>query len=135
MIKHRPKTAKGFLRYHKILWNAIIAELKRLKLSGKDISDMIKYEVYYTKFSFSVSHRCFPCQWKMDNKIFYDGNCRHECLLQNNSNTRCLDGKWHNFLVSCEDNNYDEAIKVAIQIRDTPIRKKLLGGKNDTKKL
>lgn len=128
MITKPPKTAKGYYRYHKILWNAIIRLIREHKRKKQWLfSSQIKEIAFNKTFSFEIEVYCFPCVWSIENGSV---DCSYSCLLKckNYSSNiyKCLDGVYQRFQNATWEDNYNEAIKLASKIRDMPMKKKWL---------
>ena len=123
-IKFFPEVKANYIAYHKILWQAIIDELKALKVfcfkrSGDyKLAHTFKIGVFDKLFEFKqyTKNFCFPCEYCHANckKCLFDVNNIHE--------GGCLNGKWNNFNGAIEEKNKEDAIKYARQIKNFKVR-------------
>jgi len=121
-IRKYVKTAKKFRYYHKKLWNEVIELMTTNEhvygvayLKDKSILKLFRFKEY-------IKNNCFGCQWTgvlIDRKT-----CKKNCLFDIES--YCLDGLWQK--VTSSEYSISEKIELAKQIRDFPVKPKLLEG-------
>jgi len=124
-IKFFPEVKENYVAYHKILWQAIIEELKALR--GMCIKRDCEFKLAHTfkvgvfnklfEFKQHTKNHCFPCH-------YCHVNCK-KCLFDANNDWEgdCLSGMWSKFNDALEEKNKKEAIKYARIIKNFPIRK------------
>ena len=119
-IKQFPEYKENFVAYHKILWQAIIDEIK--KSGVEDDRTEIKRQVYYDMFEFNVEHQCFGCEYSKLRYGYWECSFCFFKGQQNtaNMNSNCLDGNWAKYQ---DATTKKEAIKYARLIKNFPVRK------------
>lgn len=112
MIHRKPKTAKGYLHYHRLMWGRIVKEMEK----GEIFNNRLKRRVFRSLFSFRLpkdSNYCFCCGWLR--KVEY--SCRRNRLLDFKGDDCC---KYFN-IATGETKGRIEAAK---KIRDLDMKEK-----------
>ncbi|MCP4651199.1 MAG: hypothetical protein GY853_14120 [PVC group bacterium] len=126
MIQQKPKTAKGYYYYHRLMWSRLVKEMEK----GKVLDTGLKYSVWNSLFDFDGEecNHCFACMWKDDDVtvreyVYYiaeDGDCEDECLLHYTpEDGKCLGG-----LYEAATGVSQYRIEAAKEIRDLPMKDK-----------
>ena len=120
VITKKPKTKAEFVRYHNILWGAIIKELRKktfVFVNSTFPGIYLKRKVFERIFGNMVIRSiCFGCEWS--------GPSCDNCLFDIEwSGGACIDGYWHDFEKAIDDKDKYEAITLAKIIRDFPVKK------------
>ena len=112
MITRKPKTAKGFLYYHRLMWGRIVKEMEK----GATLDNDLKKRVWKNLFGFEeMTNHCFACAFKKTSL-----SCENDCLLEyQEDDGKCLGG-----LFDAATGISQYKIKAASMIRDLPMKDK-----------
>ena len=116
MITRPPKTSKGYLYYHRLMWGRIVKDMEK----GATLDLHLKETVWNSLFSFDISDiYCFACIWSNLHEKDYDGEDCPECLLEFGYSENCLGG-----LYDTATGIGPDRIEAAKKIRDLDMREK-----------